>query len=116
MRIINKPWGKEIWWAELPDRYLGKILYINEGFRLSLQYHKFKDETLYVLHGLVEFEVSGIKTLKYPGESIHIPHQTVHRMKAIQYAEIVEVSTYYPEDVVRLADDHNRIGDNDATL
>ena len=40
-RIIDKPWGYEIIWAETED-YLGKILYIEEGNRLSLQYHEEK--------------------------------------------------------------------------
>jgi mannose-6-phosphate isomerase len=40
---VGKPWGYEIHWA-VTDRYLGKILHVNEGESLSLQYHRQKDE------------------------------------------------------------------------
>ena len=42
-RRIEKPWGHEIWWAAT-DQYVGKILHVNKGHRLSLQYHEKKDE------------------------------------------------------------------------
>ena len=45
---IDKPWGYEIWWART-DRYVGKLLHINKGESLSLQYHNVKDETIHVL-------------------------------------------------------------------
>lgn len=40
-----KPWGHEIRFAQ-NDKYLGKILYIKKGHRLSRQYHELKDETI----------------------------------------------------------------------
>ena len=39
MKKIDKPWGHEIIWAETKD-YIGKIIHINPGHRLSLQYHE----------------------------------------------------------------------------
>ena len=47
---VDKPWGYEIWYA-WTDRYVGKILHVRRGHRLSLQYHREKDETSYVLRG-----------------------------------------------------------------
>jgi mannose-6-phosphate isomerase-like protein (cupin superfamily) len=47
---VDKPWGHELWWAET-DHYAGKILVINAGQALSLQYHREKDETSYLLSG-----------------------------------------------------------------
>ena len=47
MRKVEKPWGYEIVWAETQD-YVGKLLHINAGHRLSLQYHNTKEETVYV--------------------------------------------------------------------
>ena len=47
---IEKPWGYEIWYA-WTDRYVGKILHVRRGHRLSLQYHREKDEASYVLRG-----------------------------------------------------------------
>ena len=43
MRIVDKPWGHEVIWAETAD-YVGKILHIEEGEQLSLQYHEVKEE------------------------------------------------------------------------
>ena len=51
MRKIKKPWGYEVVWAET-DSYVGKLLHINAGNRLSLQYHRTKEETVYVLSGV----------------------------------------------------------------
>ena len=50
MRKVEKPWGHEIIWAETTN-YVGKLLHIKAGHRLSLQYHKVKEETVYVLSG-----------------------------------------------------------------
>jgi len=109
MKRVEKAWGYEIWWADVPGKYLGKILHINAGHRFSLQYHEKKDETMYILRGAAEVTISGITILKYEGDCIHIPHQTLHRIKAVETLDIVEVSTYFPTDVVRLADDYGRI-------
>jgi uncharacterized protein YndB with AHSA1/START domain len=49
-RRVEKPWGYEIWWAHT-DEYAGKILHVNAGHRLSLQYHVQKDESCYLLAG-----------------------------------------------------------------
>ena len=50
--IITKPWGYELVLAHT-DKYVGKILFIEKGHRLSKQYHEIKDETLYVLEGVL---------------------------------------------------------------
>src|SRR5512135_492095 len=47
---IDKPWGYEIWYA-WTDQYVGKIIHVNAGAKLSLQYHNQKDETSYLLRG-----------------------------------------------------------------
>ena len=52
MTKIEKPWGYEIHWAKT-DNYVGKLLFINAGHRLSKQYHEVKEETLYVLSGVL---------------------------------------------------------------
>ena len=51
MKKVDKPWGSEIWWAHSKGKYMGKILNIKKGHRLSLQYHTEKEETIYVLTG-----------------------------------------------------------------
>jgi mannose-6-phosphate isomerase-like protein (cupin superfamily) len=115
-RKIIKPWGYEIIFGETED-YLGKILFIKEGSRLSLQYHEQKEETIMVLSGKLELVVSrattqgGMETLILEeGETFHVRPYTIHRFCATQGTDVklVEVSTNYLEDVVRVEDDYNR--------
>jgi len=112
MRKIAKPWGHELIWAEAP-KYLGKILTIEAGKRLSLQYHKVKDETIMVLEGTLKLEVgkskNELKTLILnPGEKYWITPGLVHRMSGVTDVRVVEVSTSEGLDVVRLEDDYGR--------
>ena len=113
--ITNKPWGYEELWAQTPD-YVGKILHINKGERLSLQYHREKEETIRVLNGVLEVVHSRRKDGKLKsdilreGDVFHVAPMTVHRFCATQGTdvELLEVSTNYLEDVVRLEDDYSR--------
>ena len=116
MRRIDKPWGYELTFAET-EYYIGKILFIEKGKRLSLQFHKKKDETIFLLKGKMILEVSSKtsadvfdnKILKY-GESHRIIPGTIHRFHALEDCEIIEVSTTELDDVVRLKDDYGRAG------
>jgi mannose-6-phosphate isomerase-like protein (cupin superfamily) len=109
---VEKPWGYELIWAHT-DRYVGKILHIERGEALSLQYHREKDETLYVLSGTLELEVGdtedALKVLQLqPGQSIHLPPGRRHRLTARQTCDVLEASTTELDDVVRLADRYGR--------
>jgi mannose-6-phosphate isomerase len=110
---VDKPWGHELIWAK-NDRYVGKILHIKAGHKLSLQYHEVKDETIYVVHGVMDLEIvedgkSKIITMK-SGDYQHLPTGTVHRMIGVEDADVFEVSTPELDDVVRLQDDYGREG------
>lgn len=112
MRKVDKPWGHELIWAET-SKYAGKLLFIKDGFSLSLQYHSLKEETIMVKSGVLTFEVgTGVdrRVLKMgPNESHHIPPGLVHRMSAQDGdVEVLEVSTAELDDVVRLADKYGR--------
>jgi len=109
MRTVIKPWGKEIIWAETED-YVGKILHINAGHRLSKQYHEVKEETVYVISGvLYNYDENDAIQKFTPGQSFHVNVGQVHRFGANETAvEIVEVSTPHLNDVVRLEDDYKR--------
>ncbi|HYM82614.1 MAG TPA: cupin domain-containing protein [Candidatus Dormibacteraeota bacterium] len=113
-RRVDKPWGHERIWTHT-DRYVGKVLVIEAGKRLSLQYHEVKDESIYVVSGrlrlLLEDE-SGQDRIEElgPGEHRRIPTRRRHRFEAVERTELVEVSTPELEDVVRLSDDYGREG------
>lgn len=107
----NKPWGHEVIWAKT-DKYVGKLLVIQPNQRLSLQYHEKKEETIYVLEGMLqvwdtdndnEYKVYGT------GSTFHVIPNQVHRFGAgDDEVKLIEVSTPELDDVVRLSDDYSR--------
>jgi quercetin dioxygenase-like cupin family protein len=102
---VDKPWGYEIIWAHT-DRYAGKILHINAGHALSVQYHEVKDETVYLLSGEIVYRVwengrpkdVGLKV----GQAFRITPHTIHQMEAITDCDVLEASTPHLDDVVRI--------------
>jgi len=110
---VEKPWGYELRWA-LTDRYAGKILHVNKGEALSLQYHERKDEYQYVMRGTVDIELGDgggvLATHRMSaGDTLHIAPGTRHRLTAIEDTDIFEVSTPEIDDVVRLEDRYGRV-------
>ena len=112
MKIVEKPWGREVWIAHT-DKYALKIIEIRQGNRSSLQLHRVKHEHLYVDKGTFRVEhedadgTMRTSTLQ-PGEVIEIPPGTRHRAEAVTDVRLLEVSTPELDDVVRLADDYGR--------
>jgi mannose-6-phosphate isomerase-like protein (cupin superfamily) len=112
---VPKPWGHETIWART-DRYVGKILHINAGHELSVQYHNKKDETIYLLSGEIVYRVqrTGSDALDdvqlRVGESFRITPHTIHQMVALTDCDVLEVSTPELDDVVRLSDKYGREG------
>jgi mannose-6-phosphate isomerase len=112
---VPKPWGYEIIWAKTDD-YVGKILHINAGEALSVQYHKEKDETIHLLSGEMIYWVKlsdsdQLQDMKLTtGESFRIAPGTVHYMQAVSDCDVLEASTSHVDDVVRLKDRYGREG------
>ncbi len=113
MRRVEKPWGYELVWAET-ERYVGKILHVRAGERLSRQYHKIKEETLMVESGQMDLEVGAgadvTRVRMGPREVFHVKPGTIHRMIAVTDVDVLEVSTPELDDVVRLEDRYGREG------
>lgn len=113
IKHVPKPWGYELIFAHT-DRYVGKILHINRGETLSLQYHETKEETLFVVTGELKLTIeSNGDRRELPlrkGEAFHIPPRLIHRMEAIVDTDVAEVSTPEIHDVVRLEDRYGRKG------
>ena len=106
--IVQKPWGYEKIWAHT-DKYVGKLLHINIGEQLSLQYHEVKDETVYVLYGTLTVVLDQTSVVLEEGNSYRITPNTLHRFAAKHgMGELIEVSTPELEDVVRVQDDYGR--------
>ena len=114
-RRVEKPWGYELIWA-LTDAYCGKLLHVNAGHSLSLQFHEVKDEAWLIQAGRAKLELGSVgdAVLKTevvgPGAAFHYAPGTVHRITALEDTDILEVSTPHLDDVVRLEDAYGREG------
>jgi mannose-6-phosphate isomerase-like protein (cupin superfamily) len=114
-RTVEKPWGSELIWAE-SEHYAGKILFVQAGEALSLQYHEVKDESWYVLEGRAKLELGragegGVDEVEIAaGDAFRFRPGTVHRVTGIADTRILEVSTAHLDDVVRLEDSYGREG------
>lgn len=111
---VEKPWGYEIIWAHT-GRYMGKILFIRGGQALSYQFHRVKEETIYVKSGLLLLhwseDDSPPRVDEYgPGTIFHVRTGLRHRFEAVVDTELLEASTPELDDVVRLEDRYGRAG------
>ncbi len=120
---VPKPWGHETIWAST-DRYVGKILHIQAGQALSVQYHEVKDETVYLLSGELIYRVwdlpaaggalaPGARPVEVSlalGQAYRVTPFTVHQMEAVTDCDVLEASTADLDDVVRLRDRYGREG------
>ena len=109
----EKPWGYELLWAH-SDRYVGKILHINAGHVLSLQYHNLKHEAIFVLSGRMIFryrDAAGalVDRVMETGEAQQVPTGMVHQFEALEDCDVLEASTPHLDDVVRLQDRYGRV-------
>ena len=112
---VEKPWGWELHWADT-ELYVGKILHVNEGEALSLQYHERKDETICVLSGEMTLVVGpdedSLEELTMrKDDAFRIRPGVVHRMVAVTDCDILEASTPHLTDIVRLEDRYGRNSD-----
>ena len=112
-RRIEKPWGWEIHWTPDDRRYMGKVLHINAGARLSLQYHDKKTESWFLIEGRAKLicdnenkELVEIELVKGKGYSSEAGQR--HRLCGITDCDIIEVSTPEIGITYRLEDDYAR--------
>jgi mannose-6-phosphate isomerase-like protein (cupin superfamily) len=117
-RRVPKPWGHELIWAHT-DRYVGKVLVIETGKRLSLQRHEVKDESIFIVSGRLLLQLEGddgvVRSEELgPGDHRRVATGRIHRYEAIERCELLEVSTPELDDVVRLEDDYGREGTSEA--
>lgn len=110
---IEKPWGYEVHWTPADLPYMGKILHIKEGARLSLQVHDQKQETWWLLNGRAAVawenangEMSETELQAGRGYSTVVGQR--HRLIGITDCDVLEVSTPEIGTTYRLEDDYSR--------
>lgn len=119
VRKVEKPWGYEIHWVPDGEPYMGKILHITAGKRLSLQAHDLKKESWFLLNGSVTMVIENAQ-----GELTEVPMESgvgyttrigqCHRLVGVEDSDVLEVSTPEIGNTVRLEDDYARPTETEA--
>lgn len=95
-----KGWGKEIWLSDT-ERYCGKLLCFNAGAKFSAHFHDLKDESFFILKGVVRFTYTDgytaneISTVLRQGDVVDIPRLCVHQVEALEESTIIETSSQH---------------------
>ncbi|MFH0755050.1 MAG: phosphomannose isomerase type II C-terminal cupin domain [bacterium] len=106
----KRPWGLEEV-LTLNELTTIKILTVEPGQRLSLQYHNHRKEFWKVIEGEAVFEINGEKIEAKNGDEYNIENKMKHRLIAKdKIAKILEISfgEFDENDEVRLEDDYGR--------
>lgn len=113
VKRVDKPWGWEIHWVPEGKPYMGKVLHLNKGGRLSLQVHDSKEESYFLISGrgsLIWENEKGdlVETELQPGYGYSTDVGQKHRLVGITDCDIVESSTPEKGTTWRLEDDYAR--------
>jgi mannose-6-phosphate isomerase-like protein (cupin superfamily) len=112
-RQIDKPWGYELHWVPADAPYMGKVIHINAGARLSLQVHDEKSESWFLMSGkaaVIWENAQGelIQTELQPGVGYTTQVGQRHRLIGVTDCDVLEVSTPESGTTYRLEDDYAR--------
>ena len=113
VKRVDKPWGYELHWVPTDAPYMGKIIHINPGARLSLQIHDEKRESWFLMNGqaaVIWEDKQGelVQTELQVGQGYSTELGQRHRLVGITDCDIVEVSTPELGTTWRLEDDYAR--------
>lgn len=113
VKRVEKPWGYELHWVPDTLPYMGKVLHINAGKRISLQYHDKKQESWFLIKGQAKIiwendkeELVETEMQNNVGYTCSLGQK--HRLAAITDCDIIEVSTPEIGNTYRLEDDYSR--------
>jgi mannose-6-phosphate isomerase-like protein (cupin superfamily) len=115
VRVVDKPWGREEIFALVEGKFCGKVLHVDAGEALSLQYHERKDEVIAVQRGRCRMQIGDHESRMESreleaGDAVHLPAGVRHRVEALTDLILLEASTTELDDVVRLEDRYGREG------
>ena len=108
--VGQRDWGEEILLVLSKGNFTMKKLLIKKGFSGGLQYHRKKDEAAYIISGilLVTYENEEgelVKKKLNAGEWLHFPKGSIHQETAVSDVELIEVSTPFFNDRVRVEEE-----------
>lgn len=106
-----RPWGKFRSYPSKLARSI-KIITVNPGQSLSLQYHNHRSEFWVVLDNGLEITVADKVWEPKENEEIFIPRKAPHRLRCLgqKQARVMEIwlGDSDEEDIVRLKDEYGR--------
>ena len=110
----QRPWGSFEILASGPG-FQAKRMTVKPLKRLSLQWHRHRDEHWVVARGTAKVVIDGIEHTLGRGQSMDVPRTVTHRIEnisSIDPLEIIELQTgdYLGEDdIVRIEGDFGRV-------
>jgi mannose-6-phosphate isomerase len=113
VRRVEKPWGYELHWVPEGLPYMGKVLHIRAGGRLSMQVHDTKQESYFLIHGRASIIWENSRGEMVTSElQAGLGYRTSvgqkHRLCGIEDCDIIEASTPEAGTTWRLEDDYAR--------
>ena len=113
LKKVDKPWGYELHWVPEGLPYLGKVLHIDAGKRLSMQVHDQKQEAYFLIKGEAKIIWDNnkgelIETVLKPFTGYRTSIGQRHRLCGITDCDIVESSIPESGTTYRLEDDFAR--------
>ena len=122
-KVIKKPWGYEKIWSGFSGIH-GKILFVEEGKKTSLKFHKMKNEVLYLMSGKIDALIGNESTFSdpvanplrretlFPGDALLVQSACPYRIIAVENSKIIEIGNYMSETPTVVFDDYGRESDN----
>jgi len=110
--LTNRPWGHFTTYVANSDGVTVKVVVVNPGRRLSLQYHSWRSERWICLEGKAFVEINGRKRVLRPGQEAEVPAKAKHRLGAGPLGtKVLEIAqgAFDEDDIVRLEDDYGRV-------
>lgn len=109
--IEKRPWGQFTLFTH-NELSTVKIITVNPGEQLSLQYHDHREEFWRVLSGKGEITVGDKVHKAKMGDEFFVPQGTNHTVKADDHSELsfleIALGEFDEDDIVRIKDKYGR--------
>ena len=110
--VSKRPWGRFTTYVVNGNGLTVKVIVVNPGQRLSLQYHSRRSERWVCLEGEAIVQINGRKRVLRPFQEAIVPVGARHRLGAGALgAKVLEIAEglFSEGDIVRLEDDYHRV-------